>query len=464
MFGRRNSPLQAGRFRPASLLSLALLLGLTLVALLSLERRQRTVRLPDGRLVRSGEVTVGQTQSYELGGSWQRWLEPLVPQRYRWRLGVTRSIVTHETEVLVCRFALRGVQSTSSGPPLLACVCDDQGREGVVTWPTPEQWVSLSTWKGAFTFPSFPRRSPTLRVRLFDAARSNRLVLAEFPFKNPAYRAYPTWAPEPLPVTRRDADLECTLAEVNTGLLEVAPNLDRLATNWTEAVFGFRPGDREGHWNATEIELTDPTGNRYRQARPFSRPGSLKTRPELTQAALPQRWRAVEMPLALWLGETWKLRASFMRFRPASNDVCTIAGLPIPSRGETRALNLTTQLMSGVIHLKSIRGPSRVLVGTNATPFPVLKLHLAWNTNVWGTLAFSAQDDQGRPAETFSVPIPRNSGPPPTDSLIGFLAAEDATNLNLTVKLSRTYTFEWLVQPSLKSGSIFSTEIRQGAR
>lgn len=105
-------------------------------------------------------------------------------------------------------------------------------------------------------FEVFPRRATniTVRVREADDAGPDRHV-GEFTIRNPVRGPFKEWSPEPLPVTRRDGEIEFTLTK-----LVVASHDGSRAVQHMQAFFASRKEAnpvRAGRWQALAL-LTPP--------------------------------------------------------------------------------------------------------------------------------------------------------------------------------------------------------------
>ena len=115
----------------------------------------------------------------------------------------------------------------------------------------------------------FPRRSKNLLLRLYQQDSSgHRVRVAEFPVKNSGLNNYPTWNPQPLPITQLTNGLALTLVRAEVGTKPPGPVLapyDLQAGAWSE--FRFRVSERDqpaSGWTIKEMLISDATGNRVR--------------------------------------------------------------------------------------------------------------------------------------------------------------------------------------------------------
>ncbi|MCP5524047.1 MAG: hypothetical protein H7A46_21125 [Verrucomicrobiales bacterium] len=124
-------------------------------------------------------------------------------------------------------------------------------------------------------FPVVPRRSREITVKFYDSsAGAGRRCLGELVLRNPAFRQAPFWEPQPMPVSRTNGNLACTLERLVTGLggirgrfglggqeLEASPAGSNTAPQ-ALGVFRFKEdGLASEDWTLGRVSLADATGN-----------------------------------------------------------------------------------------------------------------------------------------------------------------------------------------------------------
>jgi hypothetical protein len=203
--------------------------------------------------------------------------------------------------------------------------------ESIVGW-TPE----IPHYE-AHGFPIFPRRSPELRIRIYDNPVGWGQLLHEFRIPNPAFvstKDVPPFAAQPLPQTRTSGDLEATLESLEVGPTPVGMMLGDPVWQQTHLEFTLRQG---GHpttnWVAHRIhQLSDATGNEGEGTSPHDWANG-RAFLGFTRWPLPN-------------SEPWRMQVDFrQRHGFATNELWEVRNVPILA--PTATMKPMTHRMSG---------------------------------------------------------------------------------------------------------------------
>lgn len=174
------------------------------------------------------------------------------------------------------------------------------------------------------TLTQFPRRQPTIRVRLRPRSSSGgepKMPVAEFDVPNPARGPFPVWTPEALPIARTNGDLVFVLKDA--GIPAVGPN-------WSGPQFDILRGAiPAGDWERDAIYVSEATGNRGQ--RPF----------------------CTNEP-------AWKLEVEFLRGVKATflpSEMFTVTNLTVPAEGVAIQFMNAYTLQGKQFALCAIAGP-----------------------------------------------------------------------------------------------------------
>ena len=252
-----------------------------------------------------------------------------------------------DTPHLFIWLRLLGTNSTSTTYGLR--LADQTGTEGGV-----RSFATLGggiPW-GFAEFPVFPKRSRLIACHFynFNYTPGPTTPIATLAIPNPAYGQFPTWAAEPIPVSKRVGDLEVRLWEFMTGFsgtvsyggrsdgtygpIYVPVMNGQDAGTWFGLTAKSTTGTNES-WVVHRSELSDATGNVLSgSAEYFNYP----------------QWRAplretVREPISgtLWRDESaWRLKLQLKRaIGFDSTAVITFTNVPVPPIGTTNAMPIT---------------------------------------------------------------------------------------------------------------------------
>ena len=313
-----------------------------IVVLLLLLRGQSTVHrivLPDGTQLILREVTFGTNHRYVAGNIFQRSIARFLPKRLKGFFHIKELTIAPRLEPPDLQTLVAWVERKPATNVVLR-VSDGAGHEQPV-----ERANAATVALGAnarisgHVFASFPRRSRFLRLRAYSPTVAGQNLRGEFRVENPAYRKYPSWTPEPLPITRETNGVTFTLTRFETGV-QPTPAFASMSSEWTELEFDYGPhGVISGPWNPTLVEIKDATGNVIRQTNPRQRFGT-GPRPPGNRASIDLARRGmVSLPAMLWLDEpAWEIRLDLERTARSafqSNEIWQVNDVPIPAIGES---------------------------------------------------------------------------------------------------------------------------------
>jgi hypothetical protein len=339
--------------------------------------RERKVRFvqPDGREFILRDVTFGTNHSQIIGNIFKKAAARVLPAKLKARFRINQLTVVPGAEMRELQTLVAWVDCS---PPtnVVLRIRDDDGHEHA-----PERGhISTagfgSTRIDSHLFTHFPRRSRFLTLRVYTETRTSRNYEGEFRVRNPAYRKYPTWKPEPLPITRETNDLTFTLTRFETGV-RATNDFAWMGLDWTEIEYEYGPADFiSGPWTPVEIVISDPTGNRIRRHRP--------TQGFITGVRLPskldarRRW-IVSVPAMLWLDEpAWRIHLELERtarsgFR--SNEIWEVNDIAVPRLGETNYVRQSTFRYGTNIVFEAL---ATYEAGNRPFPNPIIKLEMKY--------------------------------------------------------------------------------------
>jgi hypothetical protein len=247
-----------GRLLPVSLLILSATLALSGIAVLR-ANEYPSVKLPDGsRLLIEGLGPPGV--SHLSGSAWQRLLYRALPGGLKTRSGArelaaqkrarspllwTRHAVPNVTTSWYTVFAVgdgKGHELEVAGYPNLA-------RTSGMFQPSHELWV-------------YPRREPTLYLRIYARRGAEQSLVREVLLPNPAAGAYPVWKPAPLPAPRQAGGLRVVLEEFTWTAERGTPHGLLLREPRCRAVFQLTENaEPASDWAPIAAAVADATGN-----------------------------------------------------------------------------------------------------------------------------------------------------------------------------------------------------------
>ena len=185
------------------------------------------------------------------------------------------------------------------------------------------------------TFEAFPRRQEEFTLRLFDSKGD---PAAEFsvPVPREARGPFPTWIPEPFPITHNDRGLSVTLLELTSSAIQASVNGVELQQY--KAQLQFRQNNEETEfWQVRSIAISDATGNRIEDSGNF--------------------WKGLSP-----YEPAWKLEMEIIPMSEAEDPMgssMTISEVAIPKPGSAEPLTGSSVLDGVTVNLKYITGVGR---------------------------------------------------------------------------------------------------------
>jgi WD40 repeat protein len=378
----------------------AVLIGLLLTAPVQ-HPLKLSQRLPDGTTLRLEAITYGTQHHFEAGHFRLAWLQNLFPLPTNlispaFDFGTSRnavvfwlsrrdsagryrdfSVLSHVAAVDEhgCRFELPYQYLHVEAVAALS------RQNGDLTTPIPPGARCIMLYG---ELPSYPRRAKAFRLRIYD--QSDRPI-AEFSVPNPAPAAYPTWKPEPLPVTKRDGSLAVTLTGLTSQLQGGSTYNNReMEQQSLVPAFSIRENGKLTHvWENGEFTIRDATGNSASTASGGSLAGFCLYEP------------------------AWKLRAKFWRTpqaRFAPSETWIVRGVPVPKDGALTCVANSTTLQGARLQLMALAGAGTVEY-VNAVPRATGKSQYGRNKNMGMGLSTSS----GTPGSSVIVNGRRYNGP-----------------------------------------------------
>jgi hypothetical protein len=385
----------------------------------------RSLRLPDGSVLTLKDVSYGKKH-------------PLLERRL-W-------------QKLLCRalpLALQGKEVMGIGTPADRLVFWFRPENGPQPWNLGRRVQAIdehgcrfgSGYESGFPFfapyrvgilDSFPRRSTTFRVQLFE--RSASAPAAEFLADNPTPEPHPAWRPEPLPSTRRVGRLTVRLTALEGGLnlrelhtrglgaspveREVQAEWAQSERSWASASFRIAADGQPTHaWRLASLGISDATGNTLSYPLTDARTGDIRffglksstgsgtIRYRAGDASL--RWREAPegvlraaFPGLCTHEAAWKIRATFS---PVGAEVrlppdlqWDLQGVRVPPPGRARTVTPLAD-PTGKLRLQGVLG--RGAFGTDRPLLPGANVRVIVTSPPADGLALAlrARDDRGQP-------------------------------------------------------------------
>jgi len=245
------------------------------------------------------------------------------------------------------------VNGATASLSVMAMLSDENGvasgpREYISVWTgTPSrQWVSE-------VFELWPRRSRTLECVLFQHHYGDAIPyreLGRFRFRNPTFGEFPSWTPDPLPMTKPAGDINITLHDFLSGMKSggrwesgrivgctpVEPGEEPAAT--VRFTVDSPRGTNET-WTTAQFYLSDATGNHLKASSWSSSVG-----------------RPAHFAPIFWPGENaWRLTTRFKRTAGfPDNDLLVFDHVPLPQVGQTNVARLTNSVHGVECVLQSV--------------------------------------------------------------------------------------------------------------
>lgn len=292
---------------------------------------------------------------------------------------------------------------------------------------------------------AFPRREKKFKLRLqeWNPRDGRQTVRDAFVVSNPAHGYFPTWYPDPLPMTQSDGDLDVTLTKLVAGVrTPYQRNSQDAADAMNKGVQVAFDVQQNGHaatnWHAVQVVTSDATGNSIN--------GWIN---QIFQGGDPMtvyQW-------GLWPDEpAWKVRFEFSRtsgFR--EDELWNVQGVPLAAdkmqnfwnyNGRSRTNTFAEATVNGV-QLKIF--PAKKFTdqsgGMGQIEGGVIVQTKRQLDGMRMTLV-SVTDDQGRTIQ----PMSWSWGG--TEYRFGLRELGDAKTLNLTVALHKSRFVEFTVKPA----------------
>jgi len=419
------------------------------------------VTLPDGSELQLARVTAGANHSFRYGQRPQDWFYPLLPERLRRRLNC--QVLTHRTrrsDALMVWLRHRGGPTAGGTPgtaaggrlPFYLAVFDEQGCEapllpGATRTRTRRSGEELSGWE----LPAYPRRSPTLGLRVYAPAAAGAYgVAGQMTFANPLPDSRPVAPAERLPATRQTNELQVTLLRLETGLwpkqagLEMTGRRGRLCTR---ATFAFREGGtRTEGWEVQRLAVEDSAGEPFRTG--------------CWRAGWEAGLHTVALEGALWAGEpAWRLRVEVARSAdfPAT-DLWQVHNVPLPRPGEWRICHAETNRHGARLEFLGVSAPGARLPGElqSLPPHPTLHLRTPYPLEELRVGLVEVRTPSGRklPALACSSSTgPGGRGAAWKETVWNYAfaldPAEEAEAIHVTFAVTPVRTVEFLARPTL---------------
>jgi hypothetical protein len=287
-------------------------------------------------------------------------------------------------------------------------------------------------------FTTFPRRSATMELRLYEPqSGGGRVLLASFRFPNPVREKFPEWKPLPLPATVKHGDLEITLERLSFGASQDHPWRPAKTSEESHALGEFHVTDRGalGHWVPDGVQMSDATGNELR-ARSWSR-NILVGRPNYL-------WNP-----HLWPSEAaWKLQFDFSRSEGAyfsTNELFEVPALAVPPMDGATESSFTTNRLGHTLRVPGLAQGSWKFPGRKSSLGTAdrirLEVEVSPDLGRKRLTVVRASDDQGRSLKGWM------SGRHEHAHYFAYEVQPDAKFLNFTVAIHEVITAEFLVKP-----------------
>ncbi len=357
------------------------------------------------------------------------------------------------------------IKEEPGNQPIYELLVSDRANTGCVNIEARQRsFVKPGVSLQSFVLSAFPRwdKETILRVRPYRGT----VVKGEFVLTNPVPGTFAHWAPEPLPATKSDSDLEVTLTELVAGA--PAPHYQGItnspvsdpANQCVRLGFDFREnGQSTTNWDPWPVQTTDATGN-WSRGLIYGYP----TNGIYPNNPLNGRRDGYFFQPGLWPDEPWKVRLEFIRRSNFSDDeMVTFTNLPVKTGsqqdwddewtawnvGKTNfPFTITPATVKGV-HLKLL--PPLLLQDQYSTGHPkdvgiIIGADHDFNPKGMNLTVVSATDDQGRDLWSFEQPAWAGHY-----SIEFARVHDDIKSLNLKLALQKSRFVEFTVKPEKAS-------------
>ena len=423
------------RTRVAATLVVAALATVVWLAIRDVDSRR--IHLPDGRQMTINAVTWGTEHRYVHGLPWARVLSPVVPNRWKLRLGIRA--LAHKTDQPTVMVWAHWRCSRTNSPATYAAVVDTHGTESMSTHFQSSAFFKRTEAITGWNFSNYPRRQRVFGLRLYSALNNPSARLADVPIVNPSRSRAPGFEPLPLPLTKTNDDIEVTLTEFTVG--GAMPKRWRLPywspAPWNTAAFRIaEKGKVSPNWRMVAFAVSDAAGN-YSNCRLDSRtvePGLIRSR----------------FNDVLWPEETaHKLSVEFVRTaRFNSNDLWTVTSVPVPAPGKPVRISPNIELHEIKLTSVELTAASSGPVGVEAVrPNAHLVLRALPVVRGLRPVLSQARDDQGRRVKFDEISLLQNG-----TLWFALEIPAGARTVDFTFAVTRAYFVDFVAQPTRPSG------------
>lgn len=400
------------------------------------------IALPNGGRILLRDLTLGTNHAYLAGNIFQKLAARILPSQLKARFRIKLLTVTPHDHT---REALTLVAWVEDNPVtnIALRICDEAGREQS---PERENVSTLTVADGArlsaHLFSSFPRRGRYLTLRAYS--RTN--LHGEFRVANPAYRKYPVWRPEALPIKREANGFSFTLTRFSTGV-QSTKEFAGMNRHWTEIEYEYGPPDFiSGPWSPALVVLTDATGNRIQRQRPAQGlVTSIRPRPK-NLSPDPLRGGVVSLPVMLWQDEpAWNIHLELERrsdsgFR--TNEFWDVNDVAIPDIGQTNYVKASTTRYAANVVFASL---ANYEAGNRPHRNPILKWEVKYpSPSSLRVFLQNVTDQHGRPIARSGFHV----HPLPAES----------ERLNFRFVIHQVISLDFLAKPQLAPTNVIDRE------
>ena len=321
-----------------------------------------SLKLPDGAVVRVLAVTYGTNHVVGplLGGCLARLprlAQAPIVRLFGNRAALVHSQITASPALVVWLDDSRrgpGTAAASPGPGYMEAFLADAA--GFVSG----DGVYLGGWWSnpvALTFYSIPRRDRVISLAFFhhDAGGTVK-AWGKLSFKNPCFKRYPHWRPEPLPVTKRSRDVEMKVQKLSTGHDEhttytAGPHGSQVILFGTNRLDGRNRSvclctlrsliNTNEVWYVANEEASDATGNRVKNT-------------SIGWGSHEQGYFTFQP--SLWTSEAaWKLNCEIKRAKGfAAGETFTFRNVPLGDLGTTNLIGWETNFNGVTVTLDQL--------------------------------------------------------------------------------------------------------------
>lgn len=275
------------------------------------------VRFPNGAELRVLGVSAG-TNSFRYDPLHWRIARRLLPEKWRSRIppgwsNHTYSLSSNSVYIHILR------TKGSFGYPSIAAL-DETGFR----LPRGGGWSNRDFSSSALQV--FPRRLKKFRVTIYDATQEYGTIT----IRNPFYRKYEVWTPDPMPVTRTNGPVALTLMGLKLKTMPIEMLVHPEAT-----IQSTDPYWAQATLFPWAIRLEDATGNSI-------------------------GWHALSPAERAWRVHPRLYRTNLEAFAP--HELLTCSNVPVPAAGQSVVLGKRAELGEVLVSLRYFSGPGSVAV------------------------------------------------------------------------------------------------------